>query len=178
MPAVYPHHVRHAYRVAGGDSDDGAADYVANVDNDVWRRITSPAITVSPSLPSINTSIMDMLRFATLDVTPSSSISVFLRAPINISSNETEDVWQADYHPPVAAAFSDSILLLTFVCTHWQEAQHALYQMANLCLALAFLTPHTFTLHHVITRAAASLAFALLAALSAFVHCQPDTIIW
>ncbi|KAL8581761.1 hypothetical protein ACOMHN_043179 [Nucella lapillus] len=63
-------------------------------------------------------------------------------------------------------------------CSEWQDSQHTLFQLANLCTAIAFLTPVTFRFHLVFLRAMLLLSFLLLTLWSGLFVCLPDLLAW
>ncbi|XP_076466157.1 LOW QUALITY PROTEIN: popeye domain-containing protein 1-like [Babylonia areolata] len=63
-------------------------------------------------------------------------------------------------------------------CEDWQEAQHTLFQLANLCMAVSFLTPSSFRFHLLFLRCMLLLSFGLLAVWGALFMCMADVLAW
>lgn len=63
-------------------------------------------------------------------------------------------------------------------CHDWQDAQHALFQLANLCMVISFLTPSSFKYHMFFLRFMMSLGFIFFVLWAGFVICMPDVLIW
>lgn len=86
-------------------------------------------------------------------------------APANSTFNSTS--WTAGLSPP-----SDKI------CETWLEAQHALFQLANLCFAISFLTPSGFKYHCLFLRTLLLLGFSMFIFWSGLVVCMLDVLGW
>ena len=63
-------------------------------------------------------------------------------------------------------------------CGHWREAQHVLFQLANMCFAIAFIIPASFQYHAVCMRGALCLASLLVVIWSGSITCHPDALTW
>ncbi|XP_076445820.1 popeye domain-containing protein 1-like [Babylonia areolata] len=63
-------------------------------------------------------------------------------------------------------------------CGEWQDSQHTLFQLANLCAALAFLTPPTFRFHLLFLRAMLLLSFLLSLLWAGLFVCMADVLCW
>ncbi|GFO01649.1 blood vessel epicardial substance [Plakobranchus ocellatus] len=63
-------------------------------------------------------------------------------------------------------------------CRDWQEAQHALFQLANLCAAISLLTPGSFRHHLLFLRCLLLVAFFLFALWAGLFVCMVDVLIW
>lgn len=63
-------------------------------------------------------------------------------------------------------------------CNDWQDAQHALFQLANLCMVISFLTPSSFKYHMFFLRFMMSLGFIFFVLWAGFVICMPDVLAW
>uniref|UniRef100_T1IMG3 POPDC1-3 domain-containing protein n=1 Tax=Strigamia maritima TaxID=126957 RepID=T1IMG3_STRMM len=63
-------------------------------------------------------------------------------------------------------------------CDEWHEAQHTLFQTANLCYAAAFLVPHTFKLSALLTRLALCCGYMLATVWAGVFVCAPDIFAW
>ena len=63
-------------------------------------------------------------------------------------------------------------------CSGWGDAQHALFQLANLCMLLSFLTPYKFRYHSFFLRIMINVCFFLTVIWSALFACMVDMLIW
>lgn len=63
-------------------------------------------------------------------------------------------------------------------CLDWQEAQHSLFQLANLVMAVSFLTPPSFRFHLLFLRCLLLLAFLLFVLWAGLFICMPDVLGW
>ena len=63
-------------------------------------------------------------------------------------------------------------------CTEWQDAQHIMWQFANICFAVAFLLPNHLRHHLLILRTAIASGSLLLATWGASIVCHPDVPVW
>ncbi|KAK7108623.1 hypothetical protein V1264_016322 [Littorina saxatilis] len=63
-------------------------------------------------------------------------------------------------------------------CLDWQDAQHILFQLANLCMAVSFLTPVSFRFHLLFLRCLLLLAFLLFLLWAGLFICMPDVLGW
>ncbi|KAL3204558.1 hypothetical protein MRX96_011560 [Rhipicephalus microplus] len=88
----------------------------------------------------------------------SSSSSVYRRSVVNSSL------------PNVASAAGG--------CESWEDAQHILWQGAQICFAAAFLVPHRFSLSSLVLRWLLTLSFALTSIWAGLVVCAPDVLAW
>ena len=64
------------------------------------------------------------------------------------------------------------------VCVDWLDAQHALFQLANLCMVISFLTPSNFRHHCFFLRLMLNFGFLFLVIWSAVFICMPDVLAW
>lgn len=64
------------------------------------------------------------------------------------------------------------------MCSEWLDAQHAVFQLANLCMLISFLTPVTFKYHCFFLRIMLNFAFLLCIVWGALFVCMPDIVIW
>lgn len=63
-------------------------------------------------------------------------------------------------------------------CRAWQDAQHALFQLANLCAAVSLLTPGSFRYHLLFLRCLLLVAFFLFVLWAGLFVCMVDVLIW
>lgn len=63
-------------------------------------------------------------------------------------------------------------------CSDWQEAQHALFQLANLCLIISFLTPSSFRHHAFCLRVIISFGYLFFGLWAGVFVCMPDVVAW
>lgn len=63
-------------------------------------------------------------------------------------------------------------------CESWEDAQHILWQGAQICFAAAFLVPHRFSLSSLVLRWLLTLSFALTSIWAGLVVCAPDVLAW
>lgn len=63
-------------------------------------------------------------------------------------------------------------------CEDWQDAQHALFQLANLCLVVAFLTPSSFKYHAFFLRCILNFGFLFFSLWAGLFVCMPDILSW
>ena len=63
-------------------------------------------------------------------------------------------------------------------CVAWLDAQHALFQLANLCMVISFLTPSNFKHHCFFLRLMLNFGFLFLVIWSAVFICMPDVFAW
>lgn len=63
-------------------------------------------------------------------------------------------------------------------CHKWQDAQHTLFQLANLCMAVSFLTPSTFRFHVLFLRCLLLVSFLLFVLWAGLFICMPDVLGW
>lgn len=66
----------------------------------------------------------------------------------------------------------------TFSCNDWQDAQHSLFQLANLCLIISFLTPSSFRHHAFFLRLIVSFGYLFFGLWAGLFVCMPDFIGW
>ena len=63
-------------------------------------------------------------------------------------------------------------------CDDWQDAQHTLFQLANVCVAVSFLTPASFRFHVAFLRGFLLLAFLLFLLWGGLFMCMADVLGW
>ncbi|XP_069139143.1 blood vessel epicardial substance-A-like [Argopecten irradians] len=63
-------------------------------------------------------------------------------------------------------------------CSDWQDVQHALFQLANLCLVLSFLTPTNFQHHAFFLRFVLGFGYLFFSVWAGIFVCMPDVLIW
>lgn len=63
-------------------------------------------------------------------------------------------------------------------CSDWGEAQHAVFQLANLCMLISFLTPYTFRYHSFFLRVMVNFCYLLTVIWSAVIVCMSDVLVW
>ena len=63
-------------------------------------------------------------------------------------------------------------------CMDWKEAQHLLYQLANLCIAVSFLVPNSFAYHVLCLRGLLALGSLFVLIWGATHVCHPDVLAW
>ncbi|XP_053396631.1 blood vessel epicardial substance-like [Mercenaria mercenaria] len=63
-------------------------------------------------------------------------------------------------------------------CGDWLDAQHALFQLANLCMLISFLTPTNFKYHCFFLRIMLNFGFLLSVIWGAVFVCMTDIVIW
>lgn len=63
-------------------------------------------------------------------------------------------------------------------CTDWLDAQHAVFQLSNLCMLISFLTPIRFKYHCFFLRIMLNFGFLLCIIWSSAFVCMPDVVIW
>lgn len=63
-------------------------------------------------------------------------------------------------------------------CSDWLDAQHAVFQLANLCMLISFLTPTNFKYHCFFLRIMLNLGFLLCLIWGAVFVCLSDMVIW
>ena len=63
-------------------------------------------------------------------------------------------------------------------CSDWQDAQHALFQLANLCLIISFLTPSSFKHHSFFLRLIISFGYLFFGLWGGVFVCMPDVLVW
>ncbi|CAG2199990.1 BVES [Mytilus edulis] len=66
----------------------------------------------------------------------------------------------------------------TFSCSDWQDAQHALFQLANFCLIISFLTPSSFKHHAFFLRLVISFGYLFFGLWAGVFVCMPDVLAW
>ena len=64
------------------------------------------------------------------------------------------------------------------ICVDWLDAQHVLFQLANLCMVISFLTPSNFKHHCFFLRLMLNFGFLFLVIWSAVFICMPDVLAW
>ncbi|CAC5409868.1 BVES [Mytilus coruscus] len=65
-----------------------------------------------------------------------------------------------------------------FSCSDWQDAQHALFQLANFCLIISFLTPSSFKHHAFFLRLVISFGYLFFGLWAGVFVCMPDVLAW
>lgn len=63
-------------------------------------------------------------------------------------------------------------------CSDWVDVQHALFQLANLCLVLSFLTPSSFQHHTFFLRFILGFGYLFFSVWAGAFVCMPDVLIW
>ncbi|CAL1538522.1 unnamed protein product [Lymnaea stagnalis] len=63
-------------------------------------------------------------------------------------------------------------------CHDWQDAQHTLFQLANLCAAVSLLTPSSFRHHLLFLRGLLLIAFLLFVLWAGLFVCMLDVLAW
>ncbi|KAH9508985.1 hypothetical protein Btru_048471 [Bulinus truncatus] len=63
-------------------------------------------------------------------------------------------------------------------CHDWQDAQHTLFQLANLCAAVSLLTPSSFRHHLLFLRCLLLVSFLLFVLWAGLFVCMLDVLIW
>ncbi|KAK3600504.1 hypothetical protein CHS0354_007884 [Potamilus streckersoni] len=63
-------------------------------------------------------------------------------------------------------------------CSDWKEAQHALFQLGNLCMIISFLTPSGFRYHTFFLRFMLNIGFVFSIIWAGFFICMMDILIW
>ncbi|KAL4233329.1 hypothetical protein ACF0H5_008011 [Mactra antiquata] len=63
-------------------------------------------------------------------------------------------------------------------CEGWMTAQHAVFQLSNLCILISFLTPIRFKYHFFFLRIMLNFGFLIFIIWSAAFVCMPDVVIW
>ena len=63
-------------------------------------------------------------------------------------------------------------------CLDWKDAQHLLYQLANLCIGVAFLIPTSFTYHVLCLRGLLALGSLFVLIWGASQVCHLDVLVW
>ncbi|XP_076358819.1 popeye domain-containing protein 1-like, partial [Tachypleus tridentatus] len=63
-------------------------------------------------------------------------------------------------------------------CDEWDDAQHVLFQVANLCFATAFLVPPKFRLALLFTRGVLTVGFLFVTLWACINICAPDVFAW
>lgn len=64
------------------------------------------------------------------------------------------------------------------LCGDWKDAQHYLFQLANLCLILSFLIPNRFRHHPLCLRLFLGLGYLFFSLWSGLIVCMPDVLGW
>lgn len=64
------------------------------------------------------------------------------------------------------------------ICVDWLDAQHALFQLANLCMVISFLTPSNFRHHSFFLRLMLNFGFLFIVIWSSLFICMPDVLTW
>lgn len=63
-------------------------------------------------------------------------------------------------------------------CSDWLDAQHAVFQLSNLCILISLLTPTSFKFHCFFLRIMLNFGFLLCIIWGAVFACKLDTVIW
>ena len=63
-------------------------------------------------------------------------------------------------------------------CEDWKDAQHTLFQLANLCLVVSFLTPTNFHHHALAVRCILGFGYLFFTLWAGLIVCMPDVLIW
>ncbi|KAK3099011.1 hypothetical protein FSP39_025252 [Pinctada imbricata] len=80
--------------------------------------------------------------------------------------------------PSLTTSNNVSISFQNGRCEDWKEAQHALFQLANLCLIIAFLTPTNFQNHALCVRCILGLGYLFFTLWTGLIVCMPDILAW
>lgn len=89
------------------------------------------------------------------------------------------------HHPGAAganASFKEGVPAATYRrhggCDAWEDAQHVLWQGAQLCCAAAFLIPHRCAASPLLLRSLLTLSFFMTSVWAGLVVCAPDVLAW
>ncbi|XP_052810891.1 blood vessel epicardial substance-like isoform X4 [Mya arenaria] len=63
-------------------------------------------------------------------------------------------------------------------CEKWTNAQHAVFQLANLCFLISLLTPYTFRYHSLFLRVMLNVGYILTLIWASVFVCMSDVVIW
>ncbi|XP_062589589.1 blood vessel epicardial substance-like [Saccostrea cucullata] len=63
-------------------------------------------------------------------------------------------------------------------CADWREAQHSLFQLANMCLILSFLIPNKFRYYPLCLRIFLGTGYLFFSLWSGLIVCMPDVLLW
>lgn len=63
-------------------------------------------------------------------------------------------------------------------CSDWLDAQHAVFQLSQLCMLISFLTPTNFKYHCFFLRIMLNFGFLLCVIWGAVFVCMSDIVIW
>lgn len=63
-------------------------------------------------------------------------------------------------------------------CVEWRQAQHLLYQLSSMCMAIAFLVPNSFVHHVVCLRGLLALGSLFMLIWGASLVCHSDVLAW
>jgi hypothetical protein len=63
-------------------------------------------------------------------------------------------------------------------CGDWKEAQHSLFQLANMCLILSFLIPNSFRYYPFCLRIFLGTGYLFFTLWSGLIVCMPDVLGW
>ncbi|XP_052810889.1 blood vessel epicardial substance-A-like isoform X2 [Mya arenaria] len=63
-------------------------------------------------------------------------------------------------------------------CEKWTNAQHAVFQLANLCFLISLLTPYTFKYHSLFLRVMLNVGYVLTLIWASVFVCMSDVVIW
>ncbi|KAH6927800.1 hypothetical protein HPB50_008634 [Hyalomma asiaticum] len=96
------------------------------------------------------------------------------QAPVSHSKGSSSSV----YRRSVVNASLPNVANAAGGCESWEDAQHILWQGAQICFAAAFLVPHRFSLSSLVLRWLLTLSFALTSIWAGLVVCAPDVLAW
>ncbi|OWF52518.1 blood vessel epicardial substance-A-like [Mizuhopecten yessoensis] len=122
--------------------------------------------TVAPSRSSWQTSAAPVLSTSTLS-------QVFQQTVTNLSTSTTTFV-----PLPMNSTNATGSPDILGGCSDWQEVQHALFQLANLCLVLSFLTPTNFHHHAFFLRFILGFGYLFFSIWAGIFVCMPDVLSW
>ena len=108
------------------------------------------------------------LDFSTVtDINLIKSVTSF----VTDSNTGVENVTEIQYN------ITNEILQKRF-CEDWRDAQHAVFQLAHLCILIAFLTPSNFKHHCFFLRIMLCIGYLLVVIWSVLFMCMTDVLSW
>ena len=66
----------------------------------------------------------------------------------------------------------------TLTCVDWQDGQHFLFQLSNLCFAVSFLAPNSFRYHGLFLRLLLCLGYVFFVVWAGVIICLPELLAW